>query len=190
VLGLRLSFSSPVARGVFMAAAGVAASAVVASAQTTIAQPDTSQTTVLTATVTEQARVTVPSGVTFAVTDVGSATASTAASITISNIVLASATRQLKVSLQADAAGFSAPVAGATTWSAGDVTWAAAAWTGATATSGTLSNSVYNTVATCDADAGACSTSDLIFTLAAKSSVKRSGNHTLTVRWKVESIGS
>lgn len=182
--------SYSVARTAALTAAGLVASVVAASAQTTITLPDTSQTTVLTATVTEQARITVPSGVTFTVSDVSSATASSGASVSISSIVLASATRQLKVSLQADAADFTPPVAGATTWSSGDVTWAAGSWTGATAASGTLSNSAYNTVATCDADAGACSTADLVFTLAAKSAVKRSGNHTLTVRWKIESIGS
>lgn len=177
-------------RGAILTAAGVVAGAGAASAQTTIALPDTSQTTVLTATVTEQARITVPAGVSFTVSDVATATASGGAAVSVSNIALASATRQLKISVQADAAGFTPPLAGATTWAAGDVSWAAGSWTGATGATGTLSNSAYNTVATCDANASACSTSDLTFTLAAKGSVNRSGNHTLTVRWKIESIGS
>ena len=45
-----------------------------ASAQTTVSLSDTSQTTVLTATVNEQAKVTFPTGVTFTVNDVTGAT--------------------------------------------------------------------------------------------------------------------
>ncbi|PWT80412.1 MAG: hypothetical protein C5B57_12300 [Blastocatellia bacterium] len=165
-------------------------SSAMATAQTTVLLPDTSQTTTLTANVSEQARVTVPAGVTFNVTDLAASTAASAASVSISNIALASATKQLKVSLQANAASFTPPVGGATTWSAGDVSWNAAAWTSATGSAGTLSNSSYNAVATCDADAGSCNSTALVFTLAAKGTVKRSGNHTLVVTWKIESIGS
>ena len=45
----------------------------VAGAQTTITLPDTNQTTTLTATVGDQARVTVPAGVSFTVSDISSA---------------------------------------------------------------------------------------------------------------------
>jgi hypothetical protein len=173
-----------------LAVVGLATLAPAVSAQTPVTLPDTSQTTVLTATVTEQAKVTIPTGLTFTVGDVASATNSSAASVTVSNIVLATATKQLKVSLQAEAASFTAPVGGATTWAATDVTWNAATWSSATGASGTLSNSAYNTVATCAADAASCSTTGLVFTLGAKSTVQRSGNHQLTVRWKVEAIGS
>ena len=161
-----------------------------ASAQTTVSLSDTSQTTVLTATVNEQAKVTFPTGVTFTVNDVTGATTASGASVTISNIVLATATKQLQVSVQAETAGFAAPVLGATTWSASDVSWNAATWSSATGASGTLSNGAYNAVATCAANAAGCSTTGLQFTLAAKPTVQRSGNHTLTVRWKVEAIGS
>jgi hypothetical protein len=157
-------------------------------AQTTVTVPDTSQTTTLTANVSDQARVTVPAGVTFTVNDVLSATASSPASVTISGIVLATATKQLRVSLQADAATFTPPVGGAATWSAGAVSWTAASWTNATGVAGTLSNSAYNAVATCAADTQTCSTTALTFTLAADAGVKRAGSHTLTVRWKFESI--
>jgi len=159
-------------------------------AQTSVTLTDTSQTTTLTANVSEQARVTVPSGVTFTVGNVAASTAAGAASVSVSNIVLATATKQFKVSLQANAASFSAPVGGAITWSAADVTWNAAAWTNATGAAGTLSNAAYNTVATCVADAADCSTTALVFTLGAKGTVRRSGNHTLVVTWKFESIGS
>jgi hypothetical protein len=161
-----------------------------AGAQTTVSLPDTSQTTTLTASVPEQARVTVPAGVTFNVNDINSSTAASAASVTVDNIALASATKQLRVSIQANAASFTPPVAGATTWSAGDVSWNAATWTNATGANGTLSNSAYNAVATCDADAASCGTTGLTFTLGAKSTVKRSGDHTLVITWKFESIGT
>jgi len=159
-------------------------------AQTSVTLTDTSQTTTLTANVSEQARVTVPAGVTFNVSNVAATTTAGAASITVSSIVLATATKQFKVSLQANAAAFSPPVAGAITWSATDVSWNAPAWTNATGALGTLSNSAFNTVATCAADAADCSTTGLVFTLGAKSTVKRAGNHTLVVTWKFESIGS
>jgi hypothetical protein len=161
-----------------------------AQAQTTVLLPDTSQTTLLTATVSEQARVAVPANVTFSVTNVGNSTAASAATVTIDRIVLATATKQLKISIQAAGASFTPPVVGATTWSAGDVTWNAPTWTHATGATGTLSSSSFTQVATCDADAADCSTTNLVFTLGAKSTVQRSGNHTLTVTWKVESIGS
>lgn len=159
-------------------------------AQTTVSLPDTSQTTTLTASVSEQARVTVPAGISFNVSDVTASTAASAASVTVSNIVLATDTQQLKISIEAGAGSFTAPAGGATTWSAGDVTWNAATWTNATGASGTLSNSSFNEVATCDADVASCSTNGLVFTLGAKGSVKRAGNHTLSVTWKFESIGT
>lgn len=162
----------------------------VAVAQTTVTLPDTSQTTTLTADVSEQAQVTVPAGVTFNVDDISGSTAASAASVTIDNIVLATATKQLKVSIQANAAAFTPPVALAATWSASDVTWNAATWTAATGASGTLSESAYGEVATCAVDTASCSTTGLVFTLAADTSVKRSGNHTLAITWKFESIGT
>ena len=159
-----------------------------ASAQTAITVPDTSQTTTLTAIVSDQARITVPAGVTFTVSDVSAATNASAASVTVSSIVLATATKQLRVSVQADAAAFTPPAVGATTWAAGDVTWNAASWTNAAGAAGTLSNSAYNPVATCTADVSSCSTTGLTFTLAPNAAVRRSGSHTLVVRWKFESI--
>ena len=168
----------------------VLAFASVGYAQTSVTLADTSQTTTLTANVSEQARVTVPAGVSFNVNNVAASTAASAATVTVSSIVLATATKQFKVSLQANAASFTPPVGGALTWAASDVTWNAAAWTNATGSLGTLSNAAYNTVATCAADAADCSTGALVFTLGAKSAVKRAGSHTLVVTWKFESIGS
>lgn len=161
-----------------------------ARAQTTVTLPDTSQTTLLTATVSEQARVVVPASVSFNVTDIANSTAASAATVTIDRIVLATATKQFKVSVQAAAASFTPPVVGATTWSASDVTWNLASWTRATGAAGTLSSVSFTPVATCDAGVADCSTTALIFTLGAKTTVQRSGAHTLIVTWKFESIGS
>jgi hypothetical protein len=162
----------------------------VARAQVTVTLPDTSQTTTLTATVSEQARVLVPASVTFAVNNVSTSTAASAASVTVDHIVLNTATKQLKVSVQASASAFTPPVGGAATWSASAVSWNAATWTSATGSAGTLSNSAYTAVATCTAGTASCSTTGLVFTLAADASVQIAGSHTLTITWKVESIGS
>ena len=168
--------------------AGSVLIAATASAQTTVTLESTSQSTAAVANVSEQARVTVPASVTFNVTNIASSTAATAASVTVDNIVLADEDKQLKISIQAAGASFSHSENGATTWSAGDISWNAATWTNATGASGTLSNSTYNAVATCNANVAGCSTTGLVFTLGANSSVKRSGNHTLNLTWKFESI--
>jgi hypothetical protein len=181
---LKLIVRTGTAVGILLFGAGVAA------AQTAVALPNSSQTTTMTANVSEQARVVVPSGVTFNVTAIGSATTASAASVTIDQVVLATATKQLKVSLQANAADFTPPVALAATWAAADVTWNAATWTNATGAAGTLSATAYTAVATCAADAAGCNTTALTFSLGAKTTVKRSGNHTLAVTWKFESIGT
>ena len=159
-----------------------------ARSQTTVTLPDTSLTSTVSVNVNEQVRITVPAGVTFNVSNIGVSTVAPAVSITADQIVMASATKQLKISLQANAASFTPPVGGAVTWSAGDVTWNAAIWTNATGNAATLSHSSSNTVATCQADAASCSTTGLVFTLAPKPTVQRSGTHTLVVAWKLESI--
>jgi hypothetical protein len=160
-----------------------------AFAQVGVTLPDSAQTTILTADVAEQAQVTVPAGVTFTVNDITQSTAAPVASVTVTNIALDAADKQLKISLQANAAAFTPPVALATTWDAADVSWNAPVWVNATGATGTLSAAGYNAVATAAADAADCSTAALVFTLAANPDVKRSGNHTLTVTWKFESIG-
>jgi hypothetical protein len=150
----------------------------------------------LTAAVAEQARVTVPASISFSVSDVNASTTQGSVAIAVQNIVLGTATKQLRISLSGNAASFTPPVAGATTWSASDVSWTAGpgggpnAWQNAIGSAGTLSSVAFNTVATCDPDATSCSIAKLSFTLAAKPTVKRSGAHTLTVTWRFESIGT
>jgi hypothetical protein len=165
-----------------------------AGAQSVVALPNSSTTTTLTAAVSEQASVSVPASVTFNVTNIAATTNATAQTISIQNIVLASATKQLAVSLIANAASFTPPVAGATTWSAGDVAWTTPnggpnAWVNGTRNNGTLSSAAYTLVATCNADVSSCSTTGFSMTLGPKTTVLRSGAHTLTITWKFESIG-
>jgi hypothetical protein len=167
------------------------AGAAAAWGQTVVTLPDSSQTTTLTADVTEQAQVTVPATVSFNVGNVSASTPSSAASVSATDIVLSSATRQLQISIQAAAASFTPPVTGATTWAASDVSWNAPTWTGSSSpASGTLSSSAYTTVATCDANVSTCATTALVFTLAAKPTITRSGNHTLVINWKFAGIGT
>lgn len=165
-----------------------------AAAQSAALLPDTTQTTTLTAAVAEQARVTVPAGITFAVTNVNVATTQGSVAISVQNIVLATATKQLRISLVGNATSFTPPVGGAATWSAADVSWTAGpgsgpnAWQNATGSAGTLSSAAYTTVATCDPDASSCSIAKLTFALAPNPAVKRSGAHTLMVTWRFESM--
>ncbi|MHB1461832.1 MAG: hypothetical protein ACYC1M_11170 [Armatimonadota bacterium] len=150
--------------------------------------------TTLTATVSEQCQIAVPSGVAFAVTDITKDTVSAAQSVAITDIVLASATKQLKLSIEA-AAGTFTSTNGGSTWAPADISWNAATWSGDLALTGTgsagtaLSNSVYGTVATSAATSSICSSTDLVFTLKSNPLVTRSGAHTLAVTWKVESTG-
>ena len=160
-----------------------------AQAQTIVQLPDQSQTTTFTVNVSEQARVQVPANVNFTVTNVALATVAPAASVTIDQIVLATATKQLKVSMRANAAAFTPPAVGAATWTAASVSWGAAAWTNALGASGALNNSTFQDIATCTAGVSSCSTNALTFTLAPNTAVQLSGNHTLVVTWRFESIG-
>jgi len=162
-----------------------------ASAQETVTLPGSpASSTTLTANVSEQARVTVPGTVTFNVTDIAAATSSSPVSVTVDNIVLATAGKTLKISVQASAAAFTPSVASAATWAAVDVSWPAATFSnGGVGVIGILALTPV-AVANCAADVAACSTTNMVFTLAPNALVKRSGNHTLNMTWKFESIGA
>ena len=172
------------AGAVLMVAAACAASA------DAVVLPDTSQTTTMTATVSEQCNITVPASFVWDVIDVASDTASDDQEVTITNIVLAAPTKQLKLSITANAASFTAPGGAGTTWSATDVSWNnGGTWTTGTGATGTLaSGGTYNEVATSTAGNATLSSSGLVFTLADKATVTKSGDHTLICTWKVESI--
>jgi len=150
--------------------------------------PDETQSTTFTATVSEQADVTVPATVTFTVTDVTSTTDGTG-DVSVTSIVLTDG-NALKISLQGDAAAFTPPAAGGTTWDVGDVSWAAGTWTNGTGAAGTLNNTAYTEVASTSANAVSTS-STVTFTLAAKAAADpaiKAGDHTLAATWKFESF--
>lgn len=155
---------------------------------TVVTLPNETQSTTFTATVAEQANVTVPATVTFNVNDVTSTTDGTGA-VSATSIVLTDGSA-LKISLQGDAASFTPPAAGGTTWDVGDVSWVAGDWTNGTGAIGTLSSAAYIEVATSDANAVSTS-STITFTLAAKAAADPAifaGDHTLVATWKFESL--
>jgi hypothetical protein len=172
-----------------MIVALTAMTAGLASAQEAVSLPGSPvSSTTLTANVSEQVRVTVPATVTFNVTNIAVATASSPVSITVDNIVLATAAKTLKMSVQASAAAFTPSVASAATWAAVDVSWSAGTFSnGGVGVVGILALTPVP-VATCAADVSACSSTNLVFTLAPNALVKRSGGHTLNMTWKFESI--
>ena len=158
-----------------------------ATAQVVVSMPNTDQSTTFTASVAEQVTITVPTAVSFTVNNIGIDTVATNASVSATNIVMSAAGRALKISLKADAAGFTSPVAGET-YDAADVIWNASTWTSGVGASGTLSSAAYPEIATCTADATGCSTADLAFTLKAHAGVAYAGDHTLDATWKIESV--
>jgi hypothetical protein len=153
--------------------------------------PDTGSTTTLTAAVVEQADISLPASVTIDVPSVNAQSARPNHIVTISSIVLATDTKQLRLSIRANAAAFTMPPASTVTWNASDVSWTSTqSWTNATYSEGTLSDSAFNVVATCNAGVSSCSTTRLKFMLAPNPSIRRSGTYTIGITWKVESIGT
>jgi hypothetical protein len=152
--------------------------------------PDSSLSSTFSADVSEQATCTVPSTIHFTVSNIAASTASSTQNVDCESVVLADG-NALKISLEADGANFAFPAGGATAYAAGDVSWTAVAWTGGVGglgTSGTLSTS-FGAVATSTANAGALSTTALVFTLAVPGTAPtRSGSYTLGAHWKFESI--
>ena len=162
-----------------------------ASAQEVVTMPgNASSLTTLTAVVSDQARITVPSTVTFNVTNIAAATVASGVSFLADNIVLSSASATLNVSLIGNAATFTAPLA-SPTWAVADVSWGAGRVHRWHVRQPARSPRPPVAVATCAAAVATCGTtgSTLVFTLAPKTTVTRSGNHTLTMTWKFASIG-
>ena len=149
--------------------------------------PDTSQTTLLTAAVGEQANVSVPSNVGFSVFDTSASTDSADQSVSATSLILESG-HHLQISIKANAASFTKPLGGTGTWEATDVSWNAPAWTGGTGSTGILSSTAYNPVANSVADPSALSTTALKYTLAAHGAVTVAGSYTLACTWKFECV--
>lgn len=166
---------------------GLALFARMSSAQSPVTFPDASLTTTLTAIVSDQAVVRVPSAVTFVVDDAARGTDAAAAELQVTNIVVPSDTTTVRILARAGAPAFVPPRPGAVTWSASDVSWNSSAWSNATPTAGQLAADGFTSIATCDGGAASCGTHGLIFTLAPKTSVA-SGEHQLLLIWKIESL--
>lgn len=141
---------------------------------------------VLSAAAQETVRITVPSAVSFAVTDVSRSTTGvpSTARISFSDAILIPG-RALRVSLKADAAAFTPP--SGSSIPASNVSWTTAGANGGTGSNGTLSTSSYVLVFQ-SAPVTLSGYVDLGWTLAAPGSGIRAGSHQLTIRWKVESI--
>ncbi|MDI6827733.1 MAG: hypothetical protein QME62_04525 [Armatimonadota bacterium] len=157
---------------------------------TVVTLPDTSQTTTFTATVSEQANVSVPASVTFTVNNVSENTSSTNQTVSATSIVLSDG-KKLRIEIAPNAANFTPPSGGSVTWASSDISWNAPTWTGGTGNAASMSANVgtYTKVADmATANAGEVSTSALVFTLAAKATVDRAGNHTLEATWKFSSF--
>jgi hypothetical protein len=154
-------------RAVVLVIAGVCVSVASAAAQETVA-------------------ITVPSTVSFAVTDVSQRTSGTPNPSTISfsnaSLILG---RVVRVSVQADAAAFTPP--GGPSIPAANVSWNNLGASGGTGWNGTLGSTSYTLVFQSD-PARTSGHVDLGWTLAAPVSGLRAGNHQLMIRWKVESI--
>ena len=157
-----------------------------AASAAVVTLPNTTQTTTFTATVSEQANISVPAGVTFNVTNVSASTASSAQSVSATAIVLTNA-KALRVELEALDPVFTPATGGSVTWAASDVSWNAATWTNGTGASGTLGD-MYRKLNDTSANAASTATTNLVFTLAAKATVDRAGNHTLWACWKFSSF--
>ena len=155
---------------------------------TTVQVPDQSRTSVLTATVGEQCRITVPASISFAVLNVNAATASSPVTVSIDNIVLANATRRLRVLVRAVGINFTPPFVGDSTWASADVSWNAPAWQNGAGFAGVLNSVVFVRMAETLANVPNTNTGSLIFTLAARPTVRRAGNHTLNMTWRVEAF--
>jgi hypothetical protein len=164
------------------------ATAGLVSAQTVLPLPDETGTSTLTATVSEQASISVPSTVNFNVTNILVTTPSSAVTVNATNIVLANASKTLQILVRGNGPVFTPSVAATPTWVVADVSWNAATFTTGTGVVGTLAQT-YVAVATCAANIASCGTTDMVFTLAANPAVTRSGAHTLVITWKFQSIG-
>jgi hypothetical protein len=133
----------------------------------------------------ESVRITIPAAIGFAVTNVGVATTGSPSAATVSFASLSVlAGRALRISLKADSnfippSGLAIPAA--------NVSWTTSSPTNGTGSGGTLSTSTYNQLFQSSANRTSGSVK-VTFTLAAPGAAIRAGNHTLTVRWKLESF--
>ena len=135
----------------------------------------------------QSARVTVPAGVMLNVSNVAAQTA-TLAPVTVSydNLVVLLG-RRFRISVKADAATFTRPTPTGGTIPATNVSWTTSSAVNGTGSSGGLNSASYVTVfeSTSGTTTGSVAMS---WRLAAPGGGIRSGNHTLTVRYRLEAF--
>lgn len=133
----------------------------------------------------ETVKVTLPAALSFAVTNIGAATAASPNPTTISYAQLTVNTgHALRISVKADA-DFTPP--GGPAIPASLVSWTTSAASNGVGSNGTLSAVAYGQVfeTTLTKKSGNV---DVAWTLAAPGAGVRAGNHVLTMRWKLEAI--
>jgi hypothetical protein len=136
----------------------------------------------------ESVSMSVPSAISFWVTDASRSTIGSpgSTSVTFSNADLRPKKKKvLRVSVQADTAGFTPP--GGTSIPASKVSWRSLGAAGGTGSNGTLTSTSYTLVYQSDM-LQTSGRADVEWTLAAPGTGVRAGIHQLTIRWKVESI--
>jgi hypothetical protein len=130
--------------------------------------------------------ISLPAGVTFNVSNVNQSTTGspnpTTVSFTIVNLLLF---HVLRASIKADA-DFTPP--SGTAIPASRVSWTTTGADGAVGTSGTLGNASYSQVFQTNSGLLDSGSIGVRWTLSAPGTGVRAGNHTVTVRWRFESI--
>lgn len=141
--------------------------------------------TAVSAAAQESVTITLPTTITFSVTDVTSATPADLDPVTVqfSGAVI-NPGRVLRISIIADSSTLAGP--GGSTIPVLAASWTVSGATGGSGTAGTLSSSSYTRVFQ-STQAAVSGSFDLSFTLAPVPGTLRAGNHTVTVRWKLES---
>jgi len=133
----------------------------------------------------ETVTITVPTSVTFYVFDVGSSTAADESTpISFSDASL-TAGRSLRISVKAEAADFTPP--GGDGIPASNVSWTTSGAVGGSGSNGQLSSDSYTQVFQ-SAPSPLAGGVDLSWTLSAPGADIHAGNHTLVIRWKIESV--
>jgi len=131
--------------------------------------------------------ITLPAAVTFAVTNVGATTVGNPAATRVSfSGAILSANRAVRIGVRANA-DFTPPSAGATTITANRVSWTTAGAVNGVGFNGTLSRLSYTDLFEGNENATAGHV-DVTWRLAALTLPVRAGAHTLTMRWRIQSI--
>jgi hypothetical protein len=130
--------------------------------------------------------MTVPPAVGFSVTDVGQSTSGTPSATRASFLVVNLALfHVLRVSVKADS-DFVPP--GGAAIPASNVSWTTSNATGVNASGGTLSSAAYTQLFQMQNSLIGAGGVDIHWTLAPPGSGVRAGNHSLVVRWRLESV--